>query len=239
MRRQFQAAQLKRDSLGSTVMRTPGWCLLLSLPLLVPACRNAGSRPSQTNRLAVHWADPDSSPQLQSYEYAWPAGVERAPVCRAQGVIIDHDSMGPLRVGQRLPNVLAQCPRALMGWDWGDEAIPEPALMVRFGSGTVMITLTDTSDTATVYYLSTTDTSFRTRNGLHVGQSIDSVSKVIGPLDFEEGECGLFASSKREPNLGLRLTLPADSVDCGNLVPKPPALPRGSRLAQIFLHSAA
>jgi len=210
--------------------------LLLALAL---ACSQHARDSSHATMRTVRWAPPDSSPQLQSYRYSWPAGVEPAPSCRADEVVIDADSMGPLRVGQRLATILAQCPHVLVGWDWGHEAIPEPALMVRFGSATVLVTLTDTSDTATAYYLSTSDTSLHTLDGLRVGQSVADVNTKIGPLEFLEGECGLYASSKRRPSLGIHLTTPADSLECGNLVPKPPALPPGSRVAEIFLHSAA
>jgi hypothetical protein len=209
--------------------------LLLTLAL---ACHGSARDTLHAPMRTVRWPPPDSSPQLQAYRYAWPAGVEPAPICRPREVVIDRDSIGPLRIGQRLPTILAQCPHVLVGWDWGDEAIPEPALMVRFGSATVLITLTDTSDTGTIYYLSTSDTSLHTLDGIRVGQPVTEVDKRVGPLKFLEGECGLYASSKRRPTLGIHLTLPADSLDCGKLVPKAHALPHGSRVAEIFLHSA-
>ena len=211
---------------------------LFLLTVFLVACRPAAPVSRRATR-GVAWVSPDSLPQLQAYRWSWPAGVEPAPQCRAQGVVIDADSIGPLRIGERLPGVLATCPHVLVGYDWGDEAIPEPALMVRFGLAAVLITLTDTTDTATVYYLSTSDTTLRTLDGIHVGEAIKQVADAIGPLEFEEGECGLFASSRRRPNLGLHLSLPGDSLECGNLVPKPPALPRGSEVVEIFLHGAA
>ena len=188
---------------------------------------------------AFLWAAPDSSPQLQGYLYAWPAQTPLPAKCRDSLARIDADSVGPLRIGQSLPTVLARCPHPLVGWDWGDEAIPEPAFMVRFGTAVVLVTLTDTTDTATVYYLTTTDTLFRTSDGVHIGMPVDSLNARLGPVEFVEGECGLYAVSARRPHLGIQLTLPGDSLDCGSLVPKPPALPRGARVAKIFLHSAA
>jgi hypothetical protein len=216
----------------------------LGLLALALGCHKAPPPPAQRVQTAaaphttVRWADPDSSPQLQAYVYEWPPDVPRPAQCRDTTVSIDADSIGPLRIGQRLPALLAQCPAPLVGWDWGDEAIPEHALMVRFGSGAVLVTLADTTDTAAVYYLATTDTVLRTRDGVHIGMPVDSLAAQLGPLEFVEGECSLYAASKRRPYLGIQLTLPADSLDCGNLVPVSPALPRGSRVAKIFLHSA-
>ncbi len=187
---------------------------------------------------SVKWPAPDSSPQLQSYVYAWPDSVAPPAKCREAPAAIDGDSIGPLRIGQLLPSLLAQCPEPFLGWDWGDEAIPEPALMVRIGSGTVLVTLTDTSETASVYYLSTTDTAFHTSGGAHVGMPVDSLSARLGPLEFLEGECGLYAKAPGHPYLGIQLTLASDSRDCGDLVPTPPDLPRGSVVAKLFLHGA-
>jgi hypothetical protein len=186
----------------------------------------------------VTWAAPDSSPQLQAYLSSWPATMAPPAKCRESLPAIDGDSIGPLRIGQILSSVLAQCPEPILGWDWGDEAIPEPALMVRFGSAAVLVTLTDTTDTASIHYLSTTDTVFRTPDGVHVGMPVDSLSARLGSLEFLEGECSLYASAPGRPHLGIQLTLPMDSRDCGALVPTPPTLPRGSVVAKLFLHRA-
>ena len=207
----------------------------LALVGMALACR---SGPPTARSHSVTWADPDSSPQLQGYVYAWPSDVPLPAACRDTAVAIDGDSIGPLRIGQLLPSVLANCPQPLVGWDWGDEGIPTPALMVRFGVGTVLITLTDTTDTASVYYLSTTSTALRTVDGVHIAMPVDSLNARLGPLEFVEGECGLFAVSRRRPHLGAQLTLPADSLECGSLAPRPPALPRGSVVAKLFLHRA-
>lgn len=212
---------------------TRRWLLLIALG---SGCH---SRPPASHSHAILWAHPDSAPQLQSYLHAWPAQTPLPTQCRDSIATIDGDSVGPLRIRQSLPSVLAQCPHPLVGWNWGDEGIPEPAFMVRFGTAVVLVTLTDTTDAATVYYLATTDPLIRTSDGVHVGMSVDSLNARLGPLEFLEGECGLYAASKRRPHLGIQLTLPADSVDCGSLVPKPPSLPRGSRVATIFLHRAA
>jgi hypothetical protein len=110
--------------------------------------------------------------------------------------------------------------------------------MVRFGSGRILITLTDSTDTASVYYLSTKDSTLQTSDGVRVGMTVEQLNARIGPLEYAEGECGLYTYSKRRPYLGIGLTLPADSADCGNLAPKPPALPRGSVIWKIFLHHA-
>jgi hypothetical protein len=220
---------------------TPTRLTHLLLTGFVLACHpgaHAGANGLAEHSRSARWAAPDSSPQLQAYLYAWPATVAPPAKCRQVPPAIEGDSIGPLRIGQLLPSVLAQCAGPLLGWDWGDEAIPEPALMVRFGSAAVLVTLTDTTDTASIYYLSTMDTAFRTPEGVHVGMPVDSLSSRLGRLEFLEGECGLYASAPRYPHLGVQLTLPSDSLDCGHLVPTPPALPRGSVVSKLFLHRA-
>jgi hypothetical protein len=188
---------------------------------------------------AVHWLDPDSAPQLRAYLYAPDSALTDVPLCSSTEAAIDGDSIGPLRVGQRLASVIAVCPRYLVGWDWGDEAIPEPALAVRFGRVLVLVTLTDTTQDGTVYYLATTSHSARTRDGVHINMSIDSAASLLGRVEFFEEECSLYAHFPSRPHLCMQLTLPADSLDCGMLVPTPPALPRGSRVAKLFLHGGA
>ena len=199
------------------------------LASLVLACHSGdAARP--------HWPVEGSS--LESSAHAWPSDSTAPPQCRGAIVAIDADSFGPLRVGQTLRSILTECPKPVVGWEWGDDAEPSPALMTRFGSGLILVTLTDTTDTATAYYLSTRDPAFHTLDGVHVGMTVDSLQARLGTLEFVEGECGLYARSAKQPYLGIQLSLPADSLDCGYLVPTPPALPRGSVVVKLFLHSA-
>jgi hypothetical protein len=207
---------------------------------LTAACRpgGRGSHAEPTMTRPVAWASPGASPQLQSYLSAWPSATMLPGRCGYGPSAIDADSIGPLHVGQRLSAVLAQCHDPVIGWDWGDEGIPEPALMVRIGPGIVLVTLTDTTDSARIQYLSTADSAFRTSEGVRVGMPVEELPSRIGPLTFLEGECGLFAGSVRHPELGVQLTLPSGATECGELVPTPPGLLHGAVVAKLFLHRA-
>ena len=207
---------------------TPNRLSGLLLITLVAACHPGADMHRRASALRVGWMSPDSSPQLQARDTNLPP----VPTCGSHEVVIDADSVGPLRIGQRLLSILAICPHPLVGWEWDGEGIADPALTVRFGSGTVLITLTDTSDTAAIYYLSTTDSTLQTSDGVHVGMSVGDLRSRLGPLEFVEGEGGLYAYTKRRPNLGIQLTVP-DSTGIKPLAPS-----HSSKVEKIFLHSA-
>jgi hypothetical protein len=184
----------------------------------------------------LHWAPPDSSPQLQLISRSASRGTPAPGECRTRRGIITGDSIGALRVGNSTAQVLAECPHPVIGWDWGAEAIPEPALLVRVSGGAVLVTFSDTTAAARVVYLAVEDSVFSTPEGVRVGNSVTGVQAKLGLLEFIEGECTLYASTRARPRLGIQLTLPSGRADCGFLVPKPPALPRGSVVARLFVH---
>jgi hypothetical protein len=187
----------------------------------------------------LQWPDVDSGLQLQTYLPPSDSEATLVPECTAAPVPLAADSIGPLRVGQSLAALLRVCPRVVPGWDWGDEAIPTPALAIRFGAVVVVATLSDTLPDSRVVYLATASPAARTAEGVHVNMPVDSVVLLLGTPRFDEAECSLYANFSGNPHLGVLLTLPADSLDCGQLAPRPPALPRGSRVARMLLHGGA
>lgn len=133
-----------------------------------------------------------------------------------------------------LAEAAAACTQRVVGWDWGAEAIPEPAFAVRVGPSVVVAVLTDTLPTARIYRLVTYSTAARTSVGAHVGMSIDSLVTLYGAVTFDEYECGLFANFASLKHMGFALTLPSSPApDCGSLVPKKGRLPISSRVSRI------
>src|SRR2546430_14967086 len=81
--------------------------------------------------------------------------LDSAPTCRAVVPLLTSDSLGPLRPGQSLRELERACPRLLFGWDWGNEGIPAPAVVLRFGRAVVEVEFSDTAPTSGAYRIST------------------------------------------------------------------------------------
>jgi hypothetical protein len=183
-----------------------------------------------------HWPDTERGPRLQTYLPPSDSEAAATPLCRAAGAIITGDSIGPLHVGQSLDEVLTRCKSVLAGWDWGDEGVPEPALAVRLGSMVVVATMEDTTLTARVVILGTGSPGSVNSEGVRIGMPMDSVPARLGSPQLIENDCALYATFAGHPRLGMRLTHP-EGADCGDLAPRPPRLPHGSRVERLFLHS--
>ncbi len=106
---------------------------------------------------------------MQDYVPPSDSAAALVPRCREAPATIAADSIGPLRIGQSLAALIQKCPQVLVGWDWGDEGVPEPALAVGIGPIVVVATPEDTTTGAHVVILSTASPSARTSDGIPIG----------------------------------------------------------------------
>ncbi len=158
----------------------------------------------------VHWpADRDSN-QLAALSAA---ELRHLPPCQSAPTVT-ADSIGPLAPGRTAAEVLVRCPGSRLLWDWGDEGTPEPAMLVRLGGGVVDVVFEDTLAESRSYRLLTTDSVFRTAEGIGPGSHFGELLRAYGPPDtLADAECVLFAAYTRMPGLTWRLHL-GNNVDC-------------------------
>ncbi len=187
----------------------------------------------------VHWpADRDSN-QLAALTLA---ELRHLPVCDTAPPLT-ADSIGPLAPGRTAVQVLERCPGSRLVWDWGDEGVPEPAMVVHLGAGVVDVAFEDTLPDSRAYRLVTADTVFRTAEGIGPGHHFGELLRAYGPPDtLAEAECVLYAAYARMPALTWRLHL-GDNVACEEVVRIADSgdarlIPRGALLESVLLGSA-
>ena len=163
----------------------------------------------------------------------------KVPSCGVVAIPFTVDSVGPLHPGQTLGQVSARCPHGLAMWDWGDEGIRSPVLIVQFGTMTVRIALEDTLSTSHVTSLLSVDSTARTREGVGPGSTVAALERAYGALKYVEGECAVFATLPRTPGISFRLDL-LKNFKCGSLEGDGDShwrAPAGARVREMFVYA--
>ncbi len=202
----FSAPQLKRDPLGAPrafVKSTLASSFLLALVATVPLTAQAGSS---------RWPDPDKAPQLQALNERRASNFP-IPRCRDNTPILTHDSIGPIRAGQAVRDLLRQCPRLFFGWYW-EEGIPNPGFAVWLGKALVIATMTDSTTNARVVVAQTSSRTVRTSNGIGPGTLLRNAETTWGKGALDEAECQLTVSFHSQPGLAWIVTIPSH-WECG------------------------
>ena len=154
--------------------------------------------------------DPDA---FQITRYATTA----APVCTEHTPRLTTDSLGPLVPGQTLSDIRQRCPHLAYGWDWGDEGVPTPAVLVRLGDLLAEIEFDDTLPSSLAYRISTVSPQAQTLDGYGPGSLLREMADAWGAPEFGVGECVLYAWFKSRPGLSFRVVVPK-AWDCADLV---------------------
>ena len=152
--------------------------------------------------------------------------------------LIAPRSIGTLRPGQSLQQVAATCPRSLALWDWGDEGIPAPMLVVGLGGAIVELIFEDTLASSRVVSLRITHPRARTAEGVGPGSTLGDLVRTYGPARFEEAECVLYASFARAEGLSFRLRLPKpfDCIDVTRLGESQRGVPAEARVHAVVVY---
>lgn len=189
------------------------WAPCLGLLLIANACersessspRSQGSpfTPAAIASVSRWPADPLEAQAVAADDSA----VRALPMCGAASTPLTGDSIGPLRPGLSLAQVDTLCPHSIAQWDLGDEAIPEPSLAVNLGGASVMLVLTDTLSSSTIFSLLSKDERLRTSEGIGVGSTVQQLRQRYGTLTLGEAECWLYATLARAPGLSFRVTI--------------------------------
>ncbi len=160
------------------------------------------------------------------------------PSCRPAVPPLMIDSLGPLRPGQPLVALERACPRLRYGWDWGDEGIPAPAVLLRFGTAMVEVELRDTLPSSPVYRVRTESPAIRTADGFGTGSALAAIVSAWGPPTFGVGECVLYVWFASHPGLSFRVRVPA-SWECEDVLAveqgRASKLPPGTTVREVLL----
>jgi len=162
-----------------------------------------------------------------------------APSCRSVTPVLAADSLGPLRPGMSLSQLLHACPHAYLGWHF-EEGIAEPAAAVRLGKVLALAILEDTSGIkARIYRIMTADTSAKTPDGIGPGSLVHQMIAAWGRPKLGAAECALYSSWPAHPHLSWILEFPR-AWDCSRLEAfvvdsAPEHLPRDLRAGIVIL----
>jgi hypothetical protein len=175
----------------------------------------------------------------------WPDARQRegsgalaaVPSCGSDLPLIAPGSFGALRPGQSLQEVAATCPRALALWDWGDEAIPQPLLVVHLGGAIVELTFEDTLASSSVVNLRISHPRARTAEGVGPGSTLGDLVRAYGPARFDEAECVLYATFGRAEGLSFWLWLPRpfECTDVTRLAESQRGVPSDARVQAVVV----
>ena len=151
---------------------------------------------------------------------------------------ITLDSVGPFRPGQTVSDVSSTC-RGIAGWDLGDEAIPQPAMVFLLGEARFELLFADTLPTSKILIISTRDSLARTTKGVGPGSSFSQLSAAYGKPKLWEGECLLEVTFASAPRLIFRLDT-GQELECGEIGPIAKAdavtrLPASTRVEEVAL----
>jgi hypothetical protein len=194
----------------------------------VPSQRSS-SRPPELPR----WpADPDAHKATDS------GALAEVPSCGSQLPLIAPGSVGALRPGQSLQQVAAICPRALALWDWGDEAVLKPVLVVHLGGAIVELAFEDTLAASRVVNARVSHPRARTAEGVGPGSTLGDLVRAYGPARIDEAECVLYATFERAEGLSFRLWLPRrfECTDVTRLAETQRGVPSEARVHEVVVH---
>ena len=208
------------------------------------ACTTRGSSEHADTAQAIMRATPTAQSQ------AWPtdrlAGQlpsrdTEIPACAGRP-LVTPDSLGPIRPGATLRELLVRCPDLLRYWDWGDEGMPEPAVAVRVGAATVFAVLEDTLPSSPVYRIYSADSMSQTTKGLGPGVTLRSLEEAYGSPQFQSAECRIYVYFPGQAGISWTLEIPkaanweCDAVEALNTdrTRRPPA---ESRVGQVNVYA--
>jgi len=145
-----------------------------------------------------------------------PGKVLPAESCRTTTPALTSDSLGPLRPGMTLAELLRACPRPYYGWHF-EEGIAEPGLAIRLGRVLALTMLRDTlGSKAVAYRILIADTSARTIEGLGPGSRLTEMIAAWGPPHIDAAECSLYAWFSTRAHLSWIMEFPR-GWDCSHL----------------------
>jgi hypothetical protein len=159
------------------------------------------------------------------------------PRCGDGPPVADSNAIGAMRIGMTVAELRALCPAMRLGWDWGDEGVPEPAAQVNLGGALIEVVFSDTTATGLLRILSTEDALVRTTSGLRVGATVADLRAAHGPIVLADAECVLYASSPRLRGIVFRFE--AETEDCvavGQAPERPAELRGSSRVRRLFVN---
>lgn len=190
-------------------MRSTLWAVLAVAAVgCSPASPGFGGA-RESSSAAFRW------PQNQDeHQVSHPIESARLVPCTATTPRLTSDSIGPVSSGQTLLQIIERCPEAEPLWDWGEEGVPEPALVIRLGESVVTAVLEDTLPSSQVYRVLTQDPRLRTATGLGVGSTWQELVRSFGrPQTVEEAECVLYVVFAAEPTLSWQVH-PGPTHEC-------------------------
>jgi len=136
--------------------------------------------------------------------------------CRASAPVLTSDSLGPLRPGMSLPEVLHSCPRAYFGWRW-EEGLPEPAVAIRLGWAVAFAIFKDTAGPkALVYRILISDSAVKTKEGIGPGSTLRAMMANWGTPRMGAAECSLYVWFDARPHISWIMQFPRN-WDCSKL----------------------
>ena len=164
------------------------------------------------------------------------------PTC-GESAVVGPDSAGPFVLGRPVSEIVELCPKARALWDWGDDAVPEPVLVVRLGTSRYELTFADTLADSPLTSISTSGTGARTAARVGPGTSLAELLEAYGEPVLFERECALFARFASAPGLAFRLEAPGRALECGDIPPvveanDPTQLPSSTRVRTIVVTTA-
>jgi hypothetical protein len=175
-------------------------CVLTGILLLGPCASHGQSR----------WPVDQFAHQLV------PGKPAPAPSCGSVTPVLGPDSLGPLRPGISLAQLLHSCARAYLGWHF-EEGIAEPGAAVRLGKVLAFAMFEDTSGAkAHVYRIMTADSSARTSDGFGPGSLVHQMINAWGTPKLGVAECALYASWPKQSHVSWILAFP-HTWDCSRL----------------------
>jgi hypothetical protein len=224
----LEASADGRQADSIRVDRPSGVIVGASRPILGARATSAAMSPAGALRLP--WPTDQDAYQL-GVEYS-DAELATIPRCSEMVPVLTSDSIGPLRAGVSIADLLAKCAEALLLWEWSEAPVPKPTALVRVANAPVSITLEDTLATSRAQRIAVVDRSLRTRAGVGPGSSFGDLRAAYGPpAAVVVEDCALVARFEKEPGLAWALMLPRGLTGCervtefarrGALAPIPP-----------------
>jgi hypothetical protein len=150
---------------------------------------------------------------------------EGASTCSSALPRLTGDSLGPIKIGMTVGQFQRRCPHAAYFWDLGDEAVETPGAIILLGGARVVVNFSDTLAASTLTSLTSRSPILRTVDGIRVGSTLASMSRIWGAPRGAEAECVPFAWFDRAPGLSFRLD-PGEGWDCGDLGDNEKAIPQ-------------
>lgn len=203
-------------------------------PPAPPAVAHPARRPADTAYYPVVSSRWPSAPRASQLDSLLARDPNSAPLCAGTTTFpITADSIGPIRMGVPLSQVLRRCPHVLYGWYYISDGFAEPAIAVRLHTTLVRAFLTNPQDSGTVHRVEIGEGA-TTEEGLGVGSTLDALRRRYGAPGASESDCDLRVWFASRPGLSFRMAYPpAERRECGALTIEP--LPADLRVVAVIL----